>query len=57
MFSGIGAPEVAMPWVDWKWCAEIERFPSQVLAHHHPRIPNLGDITHGTFIDRAKTPN
>ena len=30
--SGIGAPETAMPWVDWRWCAEIEKFPSAVLA-------------------------
>ncbi|WP_440857061.1 DNA cytosine methyltransferase [Pseudomonas syringae] len=27
------------------WFAEIEPFPSAVLAHHYPRTPNLGDMT------------
>lgn len=53
MFSGIGAPEVAMPSVEWVWCAEIEPFPSAVLAHHHPHIVNLGDVTADDFLDRA----
>lgn len=25
--------------------AEIEKFPSAVLAHHFPQVPNLGDMT------------
>jgi len=25
--------------------SEIERFPSEVLAHHYPSTPNLGDMT------------
>ncbi len=25
--------------------AEIEKFPSAVLAHHYPHVPNLGDMT------------
>ena len=25
--------------------SEIEKFPSQVLAHHYPSVPNLGDMT------------
>jgi DNA (cytosine-5)-methyltransferase 1 len=31
----------------WKPIAfsEIEKFPSQVLAHHYPDVPNLGDMT------------
>jgi DNA (cytosine-5)-methyltransferase 1 len=31
----------------WKaaWLAEIEPFPSAVLAHHYPNVPNLGDMT------------
>jgi DNA (cytosine-5)-methyltransferase 1 len=45
LFSGIGAPECAAPWIDWRWCAEIEPFPSAVLAHHYPHVPNLGDVT------------
>jgi DNA (cytosine-5)-methyltransferase 1 len=27
------------------WVAEIEAFPSAVLAHHYPDVPNLGDMT------------
>jgi DNA (cytosine-5)-methyltransferase 1 len=27
------------------WFAEIEAFPSAVLAHHYPDTPNLGDMT------------
>lgn len=27
------------------WFAEIEPFPSMVLAHHYPNTPNLGDMT------------
>lgn len=27
------------------WFAEIEAFPSAVLAHHWPNVPNLGDMT------------
>ena len=50
--SGIGAPEQAMPWVEWQWCAETEKFPSAVLAARFDH-PNLGDITAPDFIDRA----
>ncbi|WP_211460837.1 DNA cytosine methyltransferase [Collimonas silvisoli] len=27
------------------WFSEIDPFPSAVLAHHHPAVPNLGDMT------------
>lgn len=27
------------------WFAEIEAFPSAVLAYHYPKTPNLGDMT------------
>lgn len=30
--SGIGAPEAAAPWVDWRFASEIELFPRAVLA-------------------------
>lgn len=43
--SGIGAPETAMPEWQWQFCAEIEPFPSAVLAHHYPNVPNFGDMT------------
>ena len=29
--SGIGAPEMAAPWVDWRFASEIEAFPRAVL--------------------------
>ena len=54
LFSGIGAPETAMPSWDWRWSAEIERFPSAVLAARHPQSVNLGDVTADDFIERAE---
>lgn len=50
--SGIGAPEVAMPGWRWAWCAEVEPFPSAVLAQRHGH-PNLGDISAPDFTARA----
>lgn len=45
--SGIEAATVAWHPLGWKaaWLAEIEPFPSAVLAHHYPSTPNLGDMT------------
>jgi len=45
--SGIEAASVAWHSLGWTPVAfsEIEKFPSQVLAHHHPNVPNLGDMT------------
>ena len=45
--SGIEAASVAWESLGWTPVAfaEIERFPSQVLAHHFPEVPNLGDVT------------
>lgn len=45
LFSGIGAPEAAMPSVDWRWHAEIEPFPAAVMSHHFPHSKNLGDVS------------
>ena len=47
MFSGIEAASVAWKPLGWEcqWVAEIEKFPSAVLAHHYPDVPNLGDVT------------
>lgn len=53
LFSGIGAPEIAAPEIEWVWHAEIDPFPSAVMAHHHG-TPNLGDVTADDFIERAK---
>jgi len=45
--SGIEAATVA--WHDLGWTpvafSEIEPFPSAVLAHHYPNVPNVGDMT------------
>jgi len=43
-----------MPWVDWKFCAEVEPFPCALLAERHPGIPNLGDVTADDFAYRAR---
>lgn len=45
--SGIEAASVAWHPLGWTPHAfsEIEKFPSQVLAHHYPDVPNLGDMT------------
>lgn len=53
-FSGIGAPEVGGPQFDWLWHAEIEKFPSAVMAQRHPDSVNLGDVLADDFLERAK---
>ncbi|UWQ30233.1 DNA cytosine methyltransferase [Leisingera sp. M523] len=45
--SGIGAPEMAAPWVDWRLASEIEPFPRAVLqerfGYRLPEDHNQGD--------------
>ena len=45
--SGIEAASVAWHPLGWESVAysEIEPFPCQVLKHHYPTVPNLGDMT------------
>lgn len=45
--SGIEAATVAWHPLGWEPVAfsEIEAFPSAVLSHHYPVVPNLGDMT------------
>lgn len=45
--SGIEAATAAWHPLGWSpaWFAEIDAFPSAVLAHHYPDVPNLGDFT------------
>lgn len=45
--SGIEAATAAWHPLGWRplWFAEIEPFPSAVLAHRYPGVPNLGDMT------------
>lgn len=47
LFSGIEAATVAWSSLGWECAAvsEIDSFPSAVLAHHYPNVPNLGDVT------------
>ncbi len=47
LYSGIEAASVAWLPLGWKcqFVAEFEKFPSAVLAHHYPDVPNLGDVT------------
>jgi site-specific DNA-cytosine methylase len=45
--SGIEAASVAWHPLGWEAVgfAEIDKFPSRVLAHHYPDVPNFGDFT------------
>ena len=45
--SGIEAATVAWHPLGWEpvFFSEIEKFPSAVLAHHYPHVPNYGDMT------------
>ena len=45
--SGIEAATQAWHPLGWSPVAfsEIEKFPSEVLAHHYPAVPNWGDMT------------
>jgi len=45
--SGVEAATVAWHPLGWEpqWFSEIEKFPSAVLEHHYPDVPNLGDMT------------
>ncbi|CAM5214752.1 hypothetical protein CDEF62S_04048 [Castellaniella defragrans] len=55
--SGIEA--VSLAWqpfgLEAAWFAEIEPFPSAVLAHHYPHVPNLGNMTEIVQLVRAGT--
>ena len=52
--SGIEAASVAWHPLGWKasWLSEISKFPSELLAHFYPEVPNLGDMT--TIADLVK---
>ena len=47
LFSGIEAASVACEGMGWEALAfaEIDPFPSAVLAERFPNVPNLGDVT------------
>lgn len=46
LFSGIGGFALAARWAGWKTVAfsEIEPYALKVLAHHFPKVPQLGDV-------------
>lgn len=54
--SGIEAATVAWEPLGWRaaWFSEIEAWPSAVLAHHYPRVPNMGDMTKLPALVRAR---
>ena len=47
LFSGIEAASVASESLGWEpvCFAELDEFPSAVLAHRYPDVPNVGDVT------------
>lgn len=49
--SGVDAPTIAWSKLGWKcsFFTEIEPYPSAVLQHHYPDVPNLGDMTTADF--------
>lgn len=53
--SGIEAASVAFEQLGWEaaWLSEIAAFPSEVLAHRYPEVPNLGDMT--TIVPKVLT--
>lgn len=54
MCSGIEAASVAWHPLGWTpaWFAEIEAFPSAVLAHHFPHVINVGDMLNLPYLIR-----
>ena len=57
--SGIEAATVAWHELGWEpqWFSEIEKFPSAVLSHHYPDVPNYGDMTKFKEWTNAKSIN
>jgi len=48
LFAGYGGMELGIAQVlpvSLSWFAEFDAAPSAVMAHHHPGVPNLGDVT------------
>ena len=45
--SGVEAATAAWHSLGWtpQWFSEIDKFPSAVLSHHYPQVPNYGDMT------------
>lgn len=41
---GMGVAQ-AIPGTKLAWVSEFDAAPSKILAHHHPGVPNYGDVT------------
>ncbi len=54
--SGVEAASLAWEPLGWEpvWFSEVDKFPSAVLAHRFPHVPNLGDMTKIKCLDREK---
>jgi len=50
LFSGVECASLAWEELGWEPVAfaEVDRFPSAVLTHRWPHVPNLGDVTRVT---------
>ena len=57
IFSGIESASVAWEPLGWEPLvfSEIDEFPSAVLRHRYPNVPNLGDITKIDWKKAVKT--
>ena len=56
LFTGYGGLDMAVEAAtggSLEWYSEIEPAACQVLTHHHPDVPNLGDITAINWADVA----
>ncbi len=52
LFSGYGGLDMAVSSVlggQVAWHVEYDKAPSRILAHHHPDVPNYGDVTQVDF--------
>jgi DNA (cytosine-5)-methyltransferase 1 len=54
--SGIEAAQIAFSPLGFKqvWSSEIAEFPSKVLAHHYPHVPNIGNMLDLPHLIRQK---
>ena len=47
LFSGVEMASLAWRPLGWELvaCAEVDPFASAVIAHYHPSVPNIGDVS------------
>lgn len=58
IFSGVEAATLAWEPLGWEPVAfaEVDRFPSAVLAERWPDVPNLGDVTEVDWVEKVGGP-